>query len=71
MSELSIKNADSIEELQLKVKELKPNESVYVIEIGDTSFNSMFAFANFLEKKQINFVFVRSMPNIKELKKNE
>lgn len=69
MSELSIKNVDNIEELQLKVKELRPNESVYIIEVGDMEIRGIEYVSMLLEKKGISHIIVRRMPEIKELKK--
>lgn len=76
MSELSIKNVDNIEDIELKVKELRPNESFYIINLGSVfddgkiDIKVIEYFSMQLDKKGINYIIVLKMPEIKELKKN-
>lgn len=70
MSELSIKNVDYLENIELKVKELRPNESVYIIEVID--IDTAINLDRILKDKGINSVIcIGEMPKIKELKKYE
>ena len=68
MDNLEIKDVDCLEEMKLKITELKNKDSLYFIEIKD--YESIKMLQEYTREKGFyNIIFCNKMPNVKEIKK--
>lgn len=68
MNDIEIKDVSNMEQLELKITELKNKESLYLIEVN-SSDDIQDLYRMMREMGFRNFIFCEKMPNIKEIKK--
>lgn len=71
MDNFEINDVDYLEQLKLKVTELKNKDSVYVIEISGLNNEDINYLYKFFEEKGINVLLVPKQIFIRELRRNK
>ena len=67
MNDIEIKDVSNMEQLKLKITELKNKDSLYFIEVGPKDVSNLYRMIK--EMGFENIIFCTKMPNIKEIKK--
>lgn len=67
MNDIEIKDVPNMEQLELKITELKNKDSLYLIEVNQNDVSNLYRMMTEMGFK--NVIFFRRMPNVKEIKK--